>query len=221
MAPIWPIAKTGLIIALITLTTILLLFPKVMGIITTLAHRREQFGGTKAIIRGALVETAFAVLIAPIMMAFHAYFVVSVLLGFKVNWDAQDREGRLLSWKESFARTLRTTLVALGWGYMTWTYAPIFFWWLLPILTGLVLAAPIVRYSSSLTLGEDCRKHGIFVSPFETNEDPVLTDLKRLLAVEHPPLDTPAPLPALPPDNWSDMVEQDMEEYPPKDYSWQ
>ncbi len=221
MAPIWPIAKTGLIIALITLTTILLLFPKVMGIITTLAHRREQFGGTKAIIRGTLVETAFAVLIAPIMMAFHAYFVVSVLLGFKVNWDAQDREGRLLTWKESFARTLRTTLVALAWGYMTWTYAPIFFWWLLPILTGLVLAAPIVRYSSSLTLGEDCRKHGIFVSPFETNEDPVLTDLKRLLAVEHPPLETPAPLPVLPPDNWSDMAEQDMEEYPPKDYSWQ
>lgn len=221
MAPIWPIAKTGLIIALITLTTILLLFPKVMGIITTLAHRREQFGGTKAIIRGALVETAFAVLIAPIMMAFHAYFVVSVLLGFKVNWDAQDREGRLLSWKESFARTLRTTLVALVWGYMTWTFAPIFFWWLLPILTGLVLAAPIVRYSSSLTLGEDCRRHGIFVSPFETNEDPVLTDLKRLLAVEHPPLESPAPLPALPPDNWSDMAEQDMEEYPPKDYSWQ
>jgi len=221
MAPIWPIAKTGLIIALIILTTTLLLFPKVMGIITTLAHRREQFGGTKAIIRGAIVETAFAVLIAPIMMAFHAYFVVSVLLGFKVNWDAQDREGRLLSWKESFARTLRTTLVALAWGYMTWTYAPIFFWWLLPILTGLVLAAPIVRYSSSLTLGEDCRKHGIFVSPFETNEDPVLTDLKRLLAVEHPPLETPAPLPALPPDNWSDMIEQDMEEYPPKDYSWQ
>lgn len=221
MAPIWPIAKTGLIIALITLTTTLLLFPKVMGIITTLAHRREQFGGTKAILRGAFVETAFAVLIAPIMMAFHAYFVVSVLLGFKVNWDAQDREGRLLSWKESFARTLRTTLVALAWGYMTWTYAPIFFWWLLPILTGLVLAAPIVRYSSSLTLGEDCRKHGIFVSPFETNEDPVLTDLKRLLAVEHPPLATPAPLPTLPPDNWSDMAEQDMEEYPPKDYSWQ
>jgi membrane glycosyltransferase len=102
---------------------------------------------------------------------------------------------------------------------MTFTYAPIFFWWLMPILTGLVLAAPIVRYSSSLTLGEDCRKHSIFVSPDETNEDPVLTDLKRLLATEYPPLETPAGIPALPPDNWSEMPEQDMEEYPPKNYS--
>jgi membrane glycosyltransferase len=219
--PEWPIAKTGLIIALIVMTTILLLFPKVMGIISTMAHRREQFGGTKAIIRGTIVETAFAVLIAPIMMAFHAYFVVSVLLGFKVNWDAQDREGRLLSWSESFARTWRTTVVALLWGYMTFTYAPIFFWWLMPILTGLVLAAPIVRYSSSLTLGEDCRKHSIFVSPDETNEDPVLADLKRLLDMEYPALEAPAGIPDLPPDDWSEMPEQDMEEYPPKDYTWQ
>jgi membrane glycosyltransferase len=219
--PQWPIAKTGLIIALIVMTTMLLLFPKVMGIISTMAHRREQFGGTKAIIRGTLVETAFAVLIAPIMMAFHAYFVVSVLLGFKVNWDAQDREGRLLTWGESFARTLKTTIAALLWGYMTFTYAPIFFWWLMPILTGLVLAAPIVRYSSSLTLGEDCRKHSIFISPDETNEDPVLADLKRLLEMEYPALEVPAGIPDLPPDDWSEMPEQDMEEYPPKDYSWQ
>ncbi len=219
--PQWPIAKTGLIVALIVMTTMLLLFPKVMGIISTMAHRREQFGGTKAIIRGTLVETAFAVLIAPIMMAFHAYFVVSVLLGFKVNWDAQDREGRLLTWGESFARTLKTTIAALLWGYMTFTYAPIFFWWLMPILTGLVLAAPIVRYSSSLTLGEDCRKHSIFISPDETNEDPVLTDLKRLLEMEYPALEAPAGIPALPPDDWSEMPEQDMEEYPPKDYTWQ
>lgn len=219
--PEWPIAKTGLIISLILLTTTLLLFPKVMGIITTLVHRREQFGGTKAILRGALVETAFAILIAPIMMSFHAYFVVSVLLGFKVNWDAQDREGRLLSWSESFARTLKPSLVAIAWGYLTFTHAPIFFWWLLPILTGLVLAAPIVRYSSSLELGSDCRKHQIFISPDETNEDPVLTHLRELLAVEHPPLETPAPIPDLPPDNWSDMIDQDMDEYPPKDYTWQ
>ena len=218
--PEWPIAKTGLIVSLILMTTVLLLFPKIMGIISTVAHRRKQFGGATAILRGTIVETAFAVLIAPIMMAFHAYFVVSVFLGFKVNWDAQDREGRLLTWGESFARTLKTTIVALIWGYMTFTYAPIFFWWLMPILTGLVLAAPIVRYSSSLELGERCRRHRIFVSPFETNEDPVLTELKRLLTNEHPVLETPAGIPALPPDDWSEMPEQNMEEYPPKDNHW-
>lgn len=219
--PDWPIAKTGLIVSLILLTTTLLLLPKVLGIITTLTHRREQFGGTKAILRGTLVETAFAILIAPIMMAFHALFVVSVLLGFKVNWDAQDREGRLLSWGEASARTLKATIAALIWGYITFEYAPVFFWWLMPILTGLVLSIPIVRYSSSLDLGAKCKEHKIFISPDETSEDPVLTHLKELLDTEYPKLESPAPIPALPADNWSDMAEQSMEEYPPKDYHWQ
>ena len=217
--PDWPIAKTGLIVSLIVLTTLLLLLPKFLGIVATLTHRRKQFGGAQAIIRGTVVETAFAVLIAPIMMSFHAYFVVSVLLGFKVSWDAQDREGRLLSWSESFARTSKTTAIALLWGYVTFTYAPIFFWWLMPILIGLVLAAPIVRYSSSLTLGARCRAHRIFISPDETNEDPVLADLRYLLSIDHPTLEIPASIPALPVDNWVEMPEQDLEEYPPKEYS--
>jgi membrane glycosyltransferase len=211
--PNWPIAKTELIVALILLTTMLLMGPKLLGVIVALTHKRKQFGGARAIIRGSILETVFAVLIAPIMMIYHAYFVISVFLGFKVNWDSQDREGRLLPWGECFARTSKMTTVALAWGIMTYVYAPIFFWWLLPVLTGLVLAAPLVRYSSSLDWGRGTRNHKIFLSPDETSEDPVLTHLNELLAVEHPPLATPAPIPPLPADNWTDMPHRSMNEY--------
>lgn len=211
--PTWPIAKTELIVALIVLTTTLLMGPKLLGVIVALTHRRKQFGGARAIVKGTIVETIFAVLIAPIMMVYHAYFVISVLLGFKVNWDSQDREGRLLPWGECFARTSKMTTAAFLWGLMTYIYAPIFFWWLLPVLTGLVLAAPLVRYSSSLDWGRGTRAHKIFISPDETNQDPVLTHLDELLAVEYPPLATPAPIPALPADNWSDMPHREIDKY--------
>ena len=211
--PDWPIAKTGLIIALILLTTLLLMGPKLLGVVLALTHRRKQFGGTNAIIKGAAIETLFAVLIAPVMMIYHAYFVISVLLGFKVSWDAQDREGRLLSWGEAIARTSRMTIAALAWGIMTYMYAPIFFWWLLPVLTGLVLSAPIVRYSSSLDLGSKARAHQIFISPDETSEDPVLTHLRELLAAEHAAPEVPATAPTLPPDNWSHMEHNDLDKY--------
>jgi len=211
--PTWPIAKTELIVSLILLTTTLLMGPKLLGVIVALTHRRKQFGGARAIVKGTVVETVFAVLIAPIMMVYHAYFVISVLLGFKVNWDSQDREGRLLPWGECIARTSKMTTAALVWGYMTYTYAPIFFWWLLPVVTGLVLAAPLVRYSSSLDWGRSTRAHKIFISPDETSEDPVLTHLNELLAIEHPPLATPAPIPALPADNWTDMPHREMDDY--------
>ncbi len=213
--PTWPIAKTELIVALILLTTTLLMGPKLLGVIVALTHRRKQFGGGRAIVKGTIIETIFAVLIAPIMMVYHAYFVISVLLGFKVNWDSQDREGRLLPWGECIARTSKMTTAALVWGFMTYTYAPIFFWWLLPVLTGLVLAAPLVRYSSSLDWGRGTREHKIFLSPDETREDPVLTHLNELLAVEHPPLATPAPIPELPADNWTDMPHREMDDYVP------
>jgi len=211
--PTWPIAKTELIVALIVLTTTLLMGPKLLGVIVALTHRRKQFGGARAIVKGTIVETIFAVLIAPIMMVYHAYFVISVLLGFKVNWDSQDREGRLLPWGECFARTSKMTTAAFLWGLMTYIYAPIFFWWLLPVLTGLVLAAPLVRYSSSLDWGRGTRAHKIFISPDETNQDPVLTHLDELLAVEYPPLATPAPIPALPADNWCDMPHREIDKY--------
>ena len=212
--PDWPIAKTGLIVALISLTITLLLLPKIMGIVVAITHRNAAFGGTWAIIKGAFIETLFAILIAPIMMAFHAYFVISVILGFKVNWDAQAREGRLLPWGEAIARTSRTTLVALTWGAVTFIYAPIFFWWLMPILTGLVLSAPIVRYSSSLYLGELMRRKQVFLCPSETEDDPVLRDMQQLLEKKHPALPAPATAPALPPDNWTEMREQNLAQMP-------
>lgn len=211
--PDWPIAKTELIIALILLTTVLLMGPKVMGTIVTMVHRRKEFGGVGAIVRGAIVETIFAVLIAPIMMAFHAYFVISVFLGFKVSWEAQDREGRLLTWREAFARTSKLTFIAIFWGWLTFTYATVFFWWLIPVLTGLVLAAPLVRYSSSLDLGNSCRRHRIFLCPSETQEDSALHELDKLLSVPHTKLDNPAPIPPLPQNNWVDMPHPSLENF--------
>lgn len=211
--PDWPIAKTELIIALIALTTLLLMGPKLLGVIVTLTHRRKAFGGARAIVKGAFVETLFAVLIAPVMMSYHAFFVISVLLGYKVNWEAQDREGRLLNWNEAFARTSKMTVVALIWGWVTYTYATIFFWWLMPILVGLVLAAPLVRYSSSLDLGNSCRRNKIFLCPSETEDDPALSELDKCLASEYPKLETPAPIPPLPENNWVDMPHPALENF--------
>lgn len=212
--PDWPIAKTGLIASLITLTIALLLLPKVLGIIVAITHRNAEFGGTWAIIKGAFIETLFAILIAPIMMVFHAYFVVSVFLGFKVNWDAQEREGRLLPWGEAFARTARTSMVAIIWGALTYFYAPIFFWWLTPILTGLILAAPIVRYSSSIYLGDLMRGRKIFLSPSEAQEDPVLQQMKLLTANKRALRVAPVSAPALPADTWMDMPVQNLKQKP-------
>src|SRR5690606_2009347 len=104
--PDWPVVRTGLIISLVVITVLLLLLPKVLGVLIALRDRRRAFGGAWRILCGALVEMLFAILIAPLMMVFHAWFVISILLGRNVSWDAQVREGRPVPWGEALRRTL-------------------------------------------------------------------------------------------------------------------
>jgi membrane glycosyltransferase len=134
------------------------------------------------------------------MMVFHAYFVVCVFLGKKVKWDAQPREGRMVPWKEAFNYTLFSTLVAIVWGATAYYFTPVFFWWLSPILLGLLLGAPIIRYTSSIKLGVQLRKMGIFICPSEVDNDPMLNNLKvHLKEISVPePGQYPKTVPALP-----------------------
>ncbi|MGO2127224.1 MAG: glucans biosynthesis glucosyltransferase MdoH [Pseudoalteromonas prydzensis] len=205
--PTWQIAKTELINSLLFVTIVLLLLPKLMGIIVTLIHRNKQFGGSFKLIFGSIIETVFAIIIAPLMMVFHSYFVVCVFLGKKVSWDAQPRSGRMVPWREAIGYTLFSTLVAVAWGGIAYYFTPVFFWWLSPILVGLILAAPIVRYSSSIGLGVRLRKMGIFICPSEVDNDDTLAALR----VHEQEIALPSnelanfTVPALPPEQPSEM----------------
>jgi membrane glycosyltransferase len=203
--PDWQIAKTELIFSMLYLTAGLLLAPKLMSVLVALVHRRAAFGGAFKLIAGAILETLFAILIAPLMMVFHSYFVLNVLQGRKVKWETQSREGRMVPWGQAFYRTAFVGCVALIWGGVTYTMSPMFFWWLLPVLTGLTLAAPIVRYSSSITLGRLCRRAGIFISPSETDPETVLRDLDGLSKWSDPVPPASISSNDLPSEIWRDM----------------
>ena len=80
---------------------------------------------------------------------------------------------------------------------------------------GLVLAAPAVRYSSSLEGGKRLRRWGLFLVPSEVNEVPALRGLE--LAEEAILADTQsregAPVPALPAEIHQEMPVQTIERY--------
>jgi membrane glycosyltransferase len=189
------------------LTIVILLMPKLMGVIVTLIHRNKRFGGSIKLILGSIIETVFAIIVAPLMMVFHAYFVLCVFLGKKVKWDAQPREGRMVPWKEAFGYTLFSTIVAIAWGSTAYYFTPVFFWWLSPILLGLVLGAPIIRYTSSIKLGVQLRKLGIFICPSEVDNDSTLEALKvHLKEISVPEEGTyPQTIPALPQEHMVSM----------------
>jgi len=199
--PDWPIAVPNLILPLIGSTAALLLMPKVLGLILAFIQRPEGFGGRGKLLLSALLELFIAILIAPIMMVFHSLFILGVLSGRQVSWDAQVREGRSIPWRSALRHTWAATLLGAIWAYATYTWATLFFWWLSPVWLGLLLAAPLVKLTSSLTHGQRLRRAGLLLAPSEVAPPTVLRHLGtfgKQAALQRQPLDLQPPPPSLP-----------------------
>lgn len=212
--PTWQVARQDMMMVTMWGTAALLFMPKILGIVLAMIQRRQAFGGATRLLKGAVVEMLMAVLIAPLMMFYHSYFVLSVLVGHSVKWETQSREGRMVPWRIALKRTQLMSCLAVAWGVTTWYYTPSLFMWLLPVLSGMVLAAPIIRLSSSLSLGRVCRQLGIFVIVEELQENMAL---KRVRAgLQHFTLSAKhsAVVPALPEAKWQPMVIQALDEKP-------
>lgn len=199
--PDWPIPTPSLVLPLLAITITLLLLPKVLGILLALWQRSAAFGGGARLLASALLEIIFAVLIAPIMMAFHSLFVLSVLSGHNITWGPQVREGRTVPWLHAIRHTWAATLIGAIWAGSTYELAPMFFWWLVPVWAGLLLAAWLVRITSSLRLGRRLQQAGLLLVPSEVSPPRVLQDMEAPLSsneVVHlmpPPPETPGEMP--------------------------
>ena len=169
-----PWRETSSVIPLLAVTVVLLFVPKLLALVLALVCQRQQYGGALRLLLSVLLETLFAIVVAPLMMMYHTRFVMSVLSGHDIRWSAQVREGRVVGWREVWGNVAGVTTVGLTWAGLTLYYSPTFFMWLTPIFTGLLLAAPLVRWTSSRSLGERSRRRGLFLVPSETTRPPEL-----------------------------------------------
>jgi len=213
--PDWPIAKTDEIVSLLIVTVALLIFPKVCGVILCLIdrQRRSAFGGIGRMLASVFVEVIFSILIAPVMMLFHAYFVVTILGGHTVAWNPQIRDDRSIGIRETARYLLIPTLVGITWGTLTFCAAPQFFWWLTPILLGLGLAIPLVIWSSRVSMGRLLGRLGLFFTPEELAPPVELQDAQGTFeALGDPLLSASSAVPlAVPPEVHGDMRPQSIE----------
>ncbi|MCB4434670.1 glucans biosynthesis glucosyltransferase MdoH [Alteromonas sp. McT4-15] len=176
--PSWQVARQDMMMVTMWGTAALLFLPKVLGIVLALIKRSDEFGGAWSLLKGAAAELLMAVLIAPLMMFYHSYFVISVFVGHSVKWEAQEREGRKVPWKVAIKHTQIMSCLAVAWGVTTFYFTPSLFMWLLPVLVGMVLAAPVIRLSSSDRLGVTMRNWGVFVIDQEIHECKALKRLR-------------------------------------------
>jgi membrane glycosyltransferase len=184
--PSWPESRATEIVALLSITLSILLMPKVLGATLALVNSRLRrgFGGAARLMVSLLVEQVFSTLVAPSMMIFHTTFVITTLAGKPVTWNAQDRGDRGITFLEALDRHKWQILLGLGWGATILLLAPRYIWWLMPILSGLVLSVPLTMLTSRTSVGQWMRRRGLLLTPEETNTPPELAALEERLAGE-------------------------------------
>jgi membrane glycosyltransferase len=174
--PSWPQYRDGEIAAVLAMTAVVLLVPKMLGAFLVIRDRasRSAFGGASKIIGGFLFEQILSMLLAPTMMLFHSEFVLRALLGRSVGWDAQARGDRGITWREAFQRHRWHLAIGLVWGSAILVLAPHFIWWMSPVILGMLISVPFTVLTSRATMGRALRVRGWLLTPEETHEPPEL-----------------------------------------------
>jgi membrane glycosyltransferase len=174
----------------------MLFLPKVLALVDLArdAPRRRAFGGMARATLGAIAETAFSTLHAPLQMLWHSQFVSASLLLFGVHWGPQKRTADGIAWSEAIRRHWLHTGIGLVWGTAIWRLDHPAFWWFAPVVLGMVLSIPVSVLTSRASLGEKTRRLGLFVTPEETEPPPELAALRaRMAALEESGETAPRP----------------------------
>ena len=179
----WPVADPHQLIGLAWITVGMLLLPKLLPLVLALLSgpRRRAFGGALRLLRGALAEALFAVLLAPVLMIQHSKAVLSILLGRGVTWSAQQRDGENESWGAVAATFGDITLLGLLWAAAAYVVAPELLLWLSPVFAGFAVAIPLATLSSRPEIGAVARRRGWFLTPEECAPPLELAELPATL----------------------------------------
>jgi membrane glycosyltransferase len=168
-------------VVLAIFTFVLLFITKFLAVVDLrLTGGMAKFGGAAKVRAGVLIESLLSAVLAPVLMLFHAKFVVMTILAQGVHWAQQRRSAEGTSWREAAATHWGHTVVGIVWASALAFYAPGLLPWMSPILFGMVFSIPISRFTGLNSLGQAARRRGWLCTPEEL-ETPI--ELQELAEV--------------------------------------
>ncbi|MDO9358743.1 MAG: glucans biosynthesis glucosyltransferase MdoH [Polaromonas sp.] len=170
----WTLVPTELV-GLWVWTLCMLFLPRVLGIAAVLIKGEAQaFGGTFSLLRSAALETAIALLQAPIRMLAHSLFVVAAMTGLKLDWKSPPREAAAVPWRDALMRfaPMSGIIAALALGIAVIDSRALI--WLVPVGLPLLLAIPMTVITSRVGVGRNMRSKSYLLIPEETASPAVL-----------------------------------------------
>ena len=139
------------------------------------ADGRRAFGGAPRLIAGALAETLFSALLAPVMAIAHTVFMAGLPFGRSLLWGAQRRAAHRVRWAQALRGLWPQTLVGLA--TLLWLGSTAGASWLSPFFVGALVAVPLAVITASPVLGHGLTRLGLWRIPEETDPHPTVRAL--------------------------------------------
>jgi membrane glycosyltransferase len=169
--PAWPRFDAERSLALFAATMLILLAPKIFGLIITLARgdERRACGGGIRLILSFIVEVVMSALLAPVMMLIQSGAVFQILLGRDTGWKPQRRDDGSIPMADIIRRHRWHVALGLLTGISAFMIATSLFAWMSPTIFGLLLAIQISWASGQLSIGLWLKRHSILLTPEESS----------------------------------------------------
>lgn len=163
-------------------TFFLLLSPQIFSFLDLCMDRsrRRAFGGAGAALAGIALETIFSILLAPLLMLWHAVFVISIPWGKGITWTSQSRaQDNRLPWRDAVRTHGWQTGIGFVWMLVAYRYNKLFLLWMTPILIPMIFSIPLNLLLSSARVGRLLRRWRILLTPEEERQPEEMNDLAR------------------------------------------
>jgi membrane glycosyltransferase len=182
----WDIYGMRVLSWVLAVSVLWLMAPRLiaLGLILTRRDERRAWGDPVKLAAGVVLETALSALVAPILMVSQSKALLDILLGRDSGWGAQTRDDGGVPWSEALRRN--SLHLALGAAAASLLYATSGegLMWAVPVVTGLVLAAPITVLTADPAIGFAVLRLGLLATPEEIAHPPRSAPAEPRLAVE-------------------------------------
>ncbi len=184
LVPAFPRFDAERSLELFAMTMIVLLMPKVFGLLLSLIQTttRRGSGGAIRLILSFLFEIVMSALLAPVMMLIQTGHVAHILFGSDTGWNPQRRDDGSIPFM-AIVRRHRSHVV---FGILTLIsgllISPSLVAWMSPTIAGLILAIVLSWATGLLSVGLALRRLGLLTTPEERAKPSVVARAAVILA---------------------------------------
>ncbi len=163
-----PEMATTMAFRLFALSMALGFAPRLLGVADILlSGRAASYGGVARLLAGCVVDAAVSLLMGPVMMLCQTRFIVGLMFGRSIVWDAQNRADRSVTVLEAVHGLWLHLAIGLTIVAVLSAFLPIALPWAAMTFVPLILAIPLTCITASPALGRWMTRGGLCAIPDE------------------------------------------------------